>query len=130
MMNKIISALLIVAAIIHLLPLAGVLGADRLATLYGMRFDEPNLLIMMRHRAVLFGLLGLFLLYAAFRPALLPLAFGAGIVSAASFLLLAWSVGGYNAALGRVVLADVAALLSLVLALVLYLVGGRSSPGM
>lgn len=129
-MNKIISALLIVAAIIHLLPLAGVLGADRLASLYGMSFEEPNLLIMMRHRAVLFGLLGLFLLYAAFNPALLPLALGAGIISAASFLLLAWSVGGYNAAIGRVVLADVVALASLVLALVLYLIAGRGQPPM
>jgi hypothetical protein len=129
-MNKLISALLIVAAIIHLLPLAGVLGADRLASLYGMPFEEPNLLIMMRHRAVLFGLLGLFLLYAAFNPALLPLAFGAGIISAASFLLLAWSGGGYNTAIGRVVRADLVALSSLMLALVLYMVAGRGNPSM
>ncbi|WP_211163693.1 hypothetical protein [Azoarcus taiwanensis] len=48
----------IIVGIIHLLPLAGVLGADRLASLYGIAFDEPKTVIPMRHRAVLFGLLG------------------------------------------------------------------------
>ena len=39
------SAMLVVVAIIHLLPLAGVLGGERLASLYGSSFDEPNLAI-------------------------------------------------------------------------------------
>jgi hypothetical protein len=122
MMNKAVSALLVVVGVIHLLPLSGVLGAERLAALYGMPFDDPNLQIMMRHRAVLFGLLGVFLLYAAFRPVMQPLAFIAGLVSTVSFLWLAWSVGGYNAALGRVVVADVIAVVCLVVAIGLYLV--------
>lgn len=127
-MHKLISVLLAIAAIIHLLPLSGVLGSDRLAALYGMSFDDPNLLIMMRHRAVLFGLLGLFLLYAAFNPALQPIAFALGLASAASFLVLAWSVGGYNAALGRVVLADLVAVLCLLIGLALYVVNARNNP--
>ena len=48
-----------------LLPLAGVLGAGRLSALYGIAFEEPNLVLLMRHRAVLFGLLGVFLAIAA-----------------------------------------------------------------
>jgi len=128
-MNKTISGMLIIAAIIHLLPAVGVLGAERLTNLYGLPFQEPNLLIMMRHRAVLFGLLGLFLLYAAFNPGLQAAALIAGVISAASFLLLAWSVGGYNAALNRVVIADVVALACLLLASVLYLMGvGAKNP--
>jgi len=39
------SAMLVVVAIIHLLPLAGVLGGERLASLHGSSFDEPNLAI-------------------------------------------------------------------------------------
>jgi hypothetical protein len=113
-MRYIVSASLVIAAIIHLLPLSGVLGSARLATLYGLPFDEPNLVILMRHRAALFGLLGLFLLLAAFRPALQPLAFVAGFASVLSFLYLAWSVGGYNAQLGRVFAADLVALACLV----------------
>lgn len=119
-MPKIVSALLLIVAVIHLLPLSGVLGADRLHALYGLNFDEPNLAILMRHRAVLFGLLGVFLIYAAFKPSLQPLAFAAGFVSVLSYLALAWSVGSYNAALERVVVADIVALVCLVAASGLY----------
>ncbi|MFN6169665.1 MAG: phosphopantetheine adenylyltransferase, partial [Burkholderiales bacterium] len=66
-MRHLVSAMLVVVAIIHLVPLSGLLGTERLAVLYGIQIEEPNLAILMRHRAVLFGLLGVFLLYAAFR---------------------------------------------------------------
>ena len=119
-MRHLISAMLIVVAIIHLLPLSGVLGSERLSALYGIRFDEPNLAILMRHRAVLFGLLGVFLLYAAFQPAFQRAAFVAGFVSVVSFLYLAWSVGGYNAQVGRVFIADIVALVGLILGAAAY----------
>lgn len=106
--------MLIITGIIHLLPLSGALGVERLSMLYGMAFSDPNLVILMRHRAVLFGLLGLFFLFAAFKPAWQPLAFAAGFISVISFLWLAWSVGGYNAQLGRVIIADVVALVCLI----------------
>lgn len=92
-MKHAVSVLLVVVGIIHLLPLSGVLGGERLASLYGLAFDDPNLAILMRHRAVLFGLLGLFLVYAAFKPALQAMAFTAGFVSVLSFLSLAYGTG-------------------------------------
>jgi hypothetical protein len=82
--------------------------------------DTLHKLILMRHRAVLFGLLGLFLAWAAFKPSLQPLAFVAGLVSVVSFLAMAWSVGGYNAAIGRVFVADVVALVCLLVGLAAY----------
>ena len=122
MLHKIISGLLIVAGIIHLLPLSGVLGAERLAALYGLAFQEPNLLLLMRSRAVLFGLLGALMIYAAWRPALQPLALFGCLVSVLSFLLLAWSSPGYNEALRRVVIADWLALGCLLVASLLYFI--------
>lgn len=110
--------MLVVIAIIHLLPLAGVLGSERLAGLYGLSFDEPNLAILMRHRAVLFGILGVFFLVAAIRPALQSVAFVVAFVSIVSFLCLAWSTGGYNDRIGRVVTADIIALVCLAIAIV------------
>lgn len=120
-MHRVVSAMLLVVAVIHLLPLAGVMGSGQLASLYGVPFTDPNLAILMRHRAVLFGLLGGFLVLAAFRPALQPAGFAAGFLSVASFLGLAWSVGGYNAQLTRVVTADLVALVCLVIGLVVHL---------
>jgi len=109
-MKYLVSAMLIVVGVIHLLPLSGILGSERLASLYGLSFNEPNIEILMRHRAVLFGLLGAFMVFAAFKPAFQTAAFIGGFISVVSFLYLAWSVGGYNAQLGRVFIADVVAL--------------------
>lgn len=119
-MKHLIAASLVLVGLIHLLPLAGVLGGERLAALYGLPLDEPNIAILMRHRAVLFGLLGAFLLWAAFVPSLQALAFIAGWVSVGSFLWLAWSRGGYNAAVQRVVIADAVALVCLTVGLLAW----------
>jgi hypothetical protein len=126
-MKIFIAVMLAVAGIIHLLPLAGVLGADKLSSLYGLGFTDSNLVIVMRHRAVLFGLLGAFLLYAALRPALQPLALIAGYVSVLSFLWLAWSAPSYNAAMARVVTADLVALACLFAATVAYAITQRTA---
>ncbi len=124
-MRYLVSAMLVVVGIIHLLPVSGVMGAERLSALYGLRFDEPNLAILMRHRAMLFGLLGLFLVAAAFRPNLQGIALVAGFPSVLSFLYLAWSVGSYNAQIGRVFLADIVALVCLVIGTAAFLYARR-----
>ena len=115
-MKILIAVMLGIVGVIHLLPLAGVLGAERLSALYGMAFTEPNLVILMRHRAVLFGLLGGYLLYAAFQTAQQRLALLAAWISVASFLYIASAAGGYSAAIARVVWADVMAAVCLVIA--------------
>lgn len=105
-MQGLAKVLLIVSGIIHLLPLSGVLGGAQLTRLYGVPIDDPNLLLLMRHRAVLFGLLGAFLLLAAWRTELRPLACAAGLVSVLSFIAIAWVTPGFNALIQRVVVAD------------------------
>jgi hypothetical protein len=112
--------MLVIVGVIHLLPLVGVLGSEQLVSLYGLDFAEPNLAILMRHRAVLFGVLGTFLVYAAFKPALQPMAFAAGFVSVASFVLLAWNIGGYNSFVGKVVIVDIVALVCLLVGVVVH----------
>lgn len=121
MTDKLITGLLLVVAVIHLIPLTGVLGAEKLTTLYGQDFSDTDLQILMRHRAVLFGLLGAFLVYAAFTPGVQPLAFAAAAISIASFFWLAFSTGGYGPAIHKIVLGDIIAALALLLAVLLYL---------
>jgi hypothetical protein len=122
MTTKLISAMLVIAGVIHVLPLAGVLGSERLASLYGLDFSESNLAILMRHRAVLLGLVGVLLIHAAFKPGQQPVAFAVGFASVISFLWLAWSTGGYNPLVAKVVAADVVALACLLVGAVAYLV--------
>lgn len=120
-MKFLISAMLVVTAIIHLMPLSGLLGGERLTALYGLSFEEPNISILMRHRAVLFGILGGVFLVAAFRPSLQAIALIAGLISVVSFLCLAWSSGNYNAQLGRVFTIDLVALVCLVIGSAAYI---------
>ena len=116
MLNRITIACLTLAGVIHLLPLPGVMGAGQLTRLYGVATDDPNAVILLQHRALLFGLLGVLLIAAAFRPELRAVALVAGLVSTVSFLVIAWGVGGYNAQVARVVVADVLAVALLLLA--------------
>jgi len=108
---RILTALaLLTVGIIHLIPLSGVLGPEHLVRLYGAAPSDPSALILMRHRAVLFGIVGGVCVLAAFKPDLQWLALVLGGFSVVSFLGLAWSTGGFNAHLQRVVVADVLAL--------------------
>lgn len=126
-MRHLISAMLVIVAVIHLLPLMGVLGSEKLATLYGLDFSEPNLAILMRHRAVLFGLLGSFFLYAAFKPSLQPMAFVGAFISLASFLALVASAEAHNRLVQRVVLVDSIAIVALAVAVIAWFILQRKT---
>jgi hypothetical protein len=105
-MDRLVSALYLIAGLGNLLPVTGVVSAARLEALYGVAIGDPNLLVLMRHRAVLFGIVGALLVAAAFRPAWRAAALAAGFVSMLSFVALAWLVGDVNAELRRVAGVD------------------------
>lgn len=108
------TALYLVAAFVNLAPGIGMLSTSRLATLYGVAVNDPNLAILMRHRAVLLAIIGGLLAFAALHPPLRPAALAAGLVSMLSFVVVLYLVGGYNAQLGRVATVDVVASIALV----------------
>lgn len=119
MTRHLVTALFILAGLIKFTPVIGVLGADRLGALYQLPIEGADLLLLMRHRAVLFGVIGGLLLVAAFRPALRTVAATIGLISVVSFLLLALPLHEHDAALQRVFWADVVAGVALLLALLL-----------
>ncbi|REH37797.1 hypothetical protein DFR26_1581 [Paraperlucidibaca baekdonensis] len=119
-MKLAISVLLTLVAIIHLLPLAGVISSTQIGRAYGIAVSDPNVAILMRHRAVLFGLLGASLLAAAWQPAFHGVGIGLGFISVLAFLLIAWREGGVNTEVQRVVIADYVALGCLLLALAMH----------
>jgi len=118
---------LLVAGIIHLLPVPGVVGVNTLTRLYGIEVNDPNTAILLQHRALLFGVLGVLMLSAIPLPWLRVTALTVALFSAASFILVAVAVGGYNSAIGRVVVADVLASVLLVAGLLaeLWLIGKK-----
>jgi hypothetical protein len=120
-MRAVVVALILAAGVVNLLPAVGAISAGRIRSLYGVAIEDPNLAILMRHRAVLFAIIGALLLASAFEHALRPVAFAAGFVSMGSFVLLALRVGDLNPALRRIVLIDVVASVGLLIAFLLDL---------
>ena len=120
---------LLVAGIIHLVPVPGVMGVGTLARLYGIEVNDPNMAILLQHRALLFGVLGVLMLIAVALPWLRVTVLAVALFSAASFIVVAMVIGGYNSAIGRVVIADVVAsvLLAFGLATELWLIGTKAT---
>jgi hypothetical protein len=105
-MKLLIAGALLIVAIIHLLPVIGLLGNAQLERLYGVAIADPNLSILMRHRAALFGLIGGFIAVGAFHPPIQWTAVVFGLVNVLAFIALASQTGGYNALVARVVWVD------------------------
>lgn len=113
-------AILGFAGIVNFLPVVGVLSASRVGALYGLTVEGPDLAILMRHRAVLFAIVGSLLIAAAFEPQLRTVAIVAGLVSMVSFIVLAFAEGGYNRNIATVVRVDIVASMLLHVAAVLH----------
>ena len=76
-------------------------------------------MILMRHRALLFGILGGFILYAAFNPLYQTVAIVMAALSMVGFALLVLVTGNYNEAVAKVLLVDVVGIAFLLTAVVI-----------
>jgi len=119
--KKLVSALFVAIGLLNLFPIIGVISADQLASLYGITIDSASLETLMRHRAVLLGLIGGLLLFAAFHRPLQVIAAVVGLISMASFVVLAYLAGDIGADIKKVVVADIAGSIAAALVLVLAL---------
>jgi hypothetical protein len=97
---------LFVSGIIHLIPIYGVSGPTALTQLYGIEVVDSNVAILLQHRALLFGILGVLMLLAIVLPSIRITVLVAGLLSAAGFIFVSMWVGGYNPDISRVIRAD------------------------
>lgn len=125
-MSKAIAVLLIIVGLINFLPVLGVLSAAKLSQAYSIELLGNDIVILMRHRALLFGVVGGFVLVSVFVPAWQWPAMGMAAISMLGFLWLAWSVGGYNESIARVALVDMAGMVCVAVAAVLKYLGSAT----
>ncbi|KAI9032402.1 membrane protein [Hyaloraphidium curvatum] len=113
------SPFLALVGVVHLMPLAGLSGRAALSRGYGVDIADPVVVMLMRHRAALFGCVGGLLLYSAYEPEskVRRAALGVGFASVVSFLYLARGME-LPKEVQRVVTIDWAMLGALVLAAV------------
>lgn len=121
-LDRLATALFLLVGAVNLLPGFVAFAPARITTAYGVSVrgrDRADLTVLLRHRAVLLGLVGLALLCAAFVPSLRIPAITAGAISMGSFLMLAYSASSLNSATIRVARIDIVAIMLLAVAALL-----------
>lgn len=118
-MHYLYLGLLIIVGLINFIPITGVASADTLARLYGIPAPQGDLLILMKHRALLFGILGALILASAFRPHLQNTAIICAFASMIGFIILALLEGTYGPEIKKVITADIIGLILLSAAIAL-----------
>ncbi|MBM4777750.1 MAG: phosphopantetheine adenylyltransferase [Archangiaceae bacterium] len=108
--------LVLSVSLLNLVPLVVAVAPRFSVTLYGLSLDQPVLEIVMRHRAVLLGCVGVGLALAAFRDDWWLPALSFALVSKLAFLALCLVHVNELGPLRRVAGSDVIALLLLAVA--------------
>jgi hypothetical protein len=118
-MSKTITFCLVIVGLINFVPVAGVLSVQSLESAYSVGISSNDLIILMRHRALLFGILGGFILYAAFVSSYQFAAMIMAGVSMIGFAGLVYSVGGFNESISSVLIIDYVGIVFLAIAALL-----------
>lgn len=113
MLDKIASIILFLVGIINILPIIVFFDASKTAKLYGVPIEGESLTILMRHRGVLLGIVGLALIAAAFKPEFRILAITLALISKLAFIFLTFTASNHTAEIRQVALIDVGAIVLL-----------------
>jgi hypothetical protein len=116
---QLITFCLIVVGLINFVPVMGLLSAQKLESAYSIELASNDLVILMRHRALLFGVLAGFILYAAFVSSYQGAAMIMAAVSMVGYAALVYLVGGYNGSIFKVLVIDVVGIVFLAIAVIL-----------
>lgn len=119
-MESIHRLFLLITGIVHLLPFSFMILPGQLQKSYGVDMTDPNLQLLLRHRALFFGMIGGFLLYSVIKKRYYGLASFLGLVSMGSFVLLYYTIGGINTQLRDVMLIDIYLFFPLLVITLLY----------
>lgn len=113
---NVISACLLLVGLINFAPVVGLLSVSKLNEAYEITLISHDIILLMRHRALLFGILGAFILYSAFSPKLQTAAMLMGFVSMAGYVVLILIGGDYNSQLQKIMWVDIAGIVLVVIA--------------
>jgi len=119
-METIFRISLFIAGAINFLPSLLVFSTEKLCKSYGIKIPNPDLELLLRHRAILFGIIGGLMIYSAITKKYYSVSVTAGLISMVSFIMLYFLIGGINEELEKIMLFDLAAILILVVGLLPY----------
>ncbi len=114
-MGYLTAALFIIAGLINFVPISGIVSGDQLSKLYQIEIASADIELLLRHRAILFGIVGSIIIAAGFVASLRPVATVAGLVSMVAFILLVFATKNSNPNLVQIAWIDVGATIVLLL---------------
>ena len=115
-MNLTISILLITVGLINFLPVIGIISAEKLSAAYAVELIGNDIVILMRHRALLFGLIGGFMRYSVWKPSYQSVAMVMAAISMLGFLFFVAAADHYNASITKIAIIDLIGLAGLAIA--------------
>jgi hypothetical protein len=104
---------LFLSGVINFIPFSLAFLPKKINASYGINVSEGNLELLLRHRAVLFGIVGGLMIFSAVSKRYYDLSVIIGFTSMVSFVLLYYGIGNINAELKKVMMFDVAAIVVL-----------------
>ncbi len=120
-MELVFRCCLAIAGIINLLPSFLAFLPNKMKSSYGIEIPDASYELLLRHRAVLFGIVGGVMIYSAITKKYYSLAVIIGLISMVSFIILLKLVNGeVNAELQKIMKVDVFAIIILLIGLALY----------
>lgn len=117
MIDKIASVILAIVGIINLIPAAVFFDPSKTARFYGVPIAGTDLTILMRHRGVLLGLVGIALIVAAIKTEYRLFAISLALISKLTFIFLTFTATDHNAEIRQVAMIDIGAIVMLLVVL-------------
>lgn len=112
---------LLIAGVINLLPSFLAFLPNKISRSYGIEMPNKNIELLIRHRAILFGIIGGLMIYASLVKMYYDLATIVGLISMVSFILLYFKIGKeININLQRVMIIDIVGTIILCLGFILH----------
>jgi hypothetical protein len=119
---------LFVAGLINLLPSMLAFLPDKISKSYGIEIPNANYELLLRHRAILFGIIGGLMIFSSIVKKYYEIATIAGLISMTSFILLYFLIDrGISSELKKVMVIDILASLILLIGLAVFLITSKKN---
>lgn len=120
-MELIFRITLFIAGVINLLPSVLAFLPDKISKSYGIEIPNENYELLLRHRAILFGIIGGLMIYSAVAKKHYEVSTVIGLISMISFIVLFFLIGGdINSELKKVMSIDIVGTVILCIGFILF----------
>ena len=110
--------------IINFLPVMLAFFPEKISKAYGIELPNTNYELLLRHRAIMLGLVGALMIFAAISKKYHSISVTIGLISMVSFIVLYFMINGINIELGKVMKMDIIAIALLSIGFLCYSLKG------